>query len=111
MQMPSGDFNSQMTPGDIQKASFVTRLYGTHNQRGPYMYPQSPYALVGLGDIVPMAAMQPIDEETLFTNLPTQSPLGTSSAPWDPLGFRLSRRLPQALRGRCWVLPVVRFPS
>ena len=87
MQMPSGDFNSQMTPGDIQKASFVTRLYGTHNQRGPYMYPQSPYALVGLGDIVPMAAMQPIDEETLFTNLPTQSPLGTSSAPLGSAGF------------------------
>ena len=86
MQMPSGSFNSQMTPGDIQKASFVTRLYGLNNQRGPFKYPRSPYAL-GMGDIAPMAAMQPIDQDVLFTTLPTTSTLATSTAPLGSAGF------------------------
>lgn len=88
--MPAGSFNPQMTAADIQKASFVTRLYGLHNQRGPYFYPQSPYALpptAGMGDIAPMEAMQPIDQYVLFTQLPTQGVIGTSTAPIGSAGF------------------------
>lgn len=95
MQMPSASFNPQMTSADIQRASFVTRLYGLHNNRGPYFYPQSPYAIMpqiasdngGMGDIAPMAAMQPITQETLFTQLPTSGLIATSTAPIGSAGF------------------------
>jgi hypothetical protein len=85
--MPSGSFNPQMTPDDIQRASFVTRLYGRYNQRGPYLYPQSPYDLLGMGDIAPMSAMQPVDADTLFTQLPTEGLIATSTAPIGSAGY------------------------
>ena len=44
------------TPGEMQLSRLVGRWYGGNNIRGPYFYPQSPYALnsPGMGDIVPM---------------------------------------------------------
>jgi hypothetical protein len=85
MHTPTGAFNSQVDSDQIWKNSFVTRLYGLHNQRGPYFYPESPYSL---GDIVPMSAMAPIDDDTLFATLPAPaSVLATSVAPIGSAGF------------------------
>jgi hypothetical protein len=85
MHTPTGAFNSQVDSDQIWKSSFVTRLYGLHTQRGPFFYPESPYSL---GDIVPMAAMQPIDDDTLFTTLPDPaSVIATSTAPIGSAGF------------------------
>src|ERR1700689_343637 len=78
MHTPSGSFLSQMTPDQIWKSSFVTRLYENNNKRGPFLYPESPYAL---GDIVPMASMTPIDDDTLFAPLPAPAAvIATSTA-------------------------------
>ena len=99
MQMPAGSFNPQMTSDDMARASFVTRLYGTHNNRGPYLYPRSPYALQSLGDIVPMAAMQPIDDDTLFAQLPAQGTLATSVAPLGSAGFPTFQAASPATQG------------
>jgi len=85
--IPAGAFNSQVDSDRIWRDSFITRMYGTNNQRGPYFYPESPYALKGFGDIVPMAAMQPIDEDTLFTTLPTPGTTATSTAPIGSAGY------------------------
>lgn len=84
MQLPAEFFNSHVGSSQLQKDAFVTRMYGTNNQRGPYMYPRSPYAL---GDIAPMNAMAPIDASTLFTQTPTQGIVATSTAPIGSAGF------------------------
>jgi len=84
MHTPTGPFNSHVDPGQIARDSFVTRIYGLHNTRGPYFFPESPYAL---GDIAPMASMQPINDDTLFTQLPAQGTTPTSAAPLGAAGF------------------------
>jgi hypothetical protein len=85
--IPASAFNSQVDANQIWRDSFVTRLYGGYNQRGPFLYPESPYALSGLGDIVSMAAMQPVDADTLFTTLPSASEIATSTAPIGSAGY------------------------
>jgi hypothetical protein len=85
--VPASAFNSQVDADQIWRDSFVTRLYGGYNQRGPFLYPESPYALSGLGDIVSMAAMQPVDADTLFTTLPSASEIATSTAPIGSAGY------------------------
>jgi hypothetical protein len=82
--VPAGPFNSQVDPDQIARRSFVSSMYGMHTQRGPLFYPQSPYAL---GDIAPMSAMQPIDDDTLFTTLPAQGTIALSTAPIGSAGF------------------------
>lgn len=92
MHALTGPFNSQVDSGQLALDALTTRLYGLHNTRGPFLYPQSPYALgpnmvPAMGDIVPMAAMEPIGESTLFTTLPTPGQFATSVAPIGSAGF------------------------
>jgi hypothetical protein len=78
MQTPAGAFNSQVNPDQISRDSFVSRLYSRVNNRGPFLYPESPYAL---GDISDMPSMSPIDFNTLFVAPPSASPTALSTAP------------------------------
>ena len=106
MHTPTGRFNSHVDPAQMTLAAFRTRLYGEYNQRGPFLYPRSPYDVTGnnmvpaMGDIVPMSAMQPIDAQVLFTDLPSPTNLiGTSTAPIGSAGWPTFRALPPATNG------------
>ena len=83
MHALSGAFNSQLTPEQMALNSLQTRLYNTNNNRGPFFYPESPYSL---GDIAPISAMQPIDDDTLFTPALTPGLTATSVAPVGSVG-------------------------
>lgn len=85
MQTPAGAFNSHVDSQQIWKNSLITRMYGEYNNRGPFLYPESPYAL---GDIAPLPSMAPIGFDTLFSDLPSSSSqIASSTAPIGSAGF------------------------
>lgn len=76
----------QTTPDDLAINALISRMYGGGNIRGPYFYPRSPYALNGLGDLVPgqmptqFGTMRVIPEAAQML---ATSPPSTSSQDWD----------------------------
>jgi hypothetical protein len=49
IMLPKGALSLHRTPQDMERGSAISRMYGGHNLRPGYMYPQGPYSLAGLG--------------------------------------------------------------